>query len=148
MQYTSLPLSPAAIHYYEKGPSPLRKYLPYWLASLISRFTLIVAQVGAVVWILLKTPPAMLRLRFSLKQMGLYRQMEKLEGRLDQGAHPAQLLAELKEIERQSSELHPPRPLLSQYLELRQNIHDQRERIESHGEWEAEEATDSTRDER
>ena len=148
MKHVSLPLSPAASRFYEDGPSPLRKYLPYWLASLISRFALIVAQVGAVVWILLKSLPTIRRLRFSMQQMGLYRQMEKVEGRMIEGAGPAQLLAELQEIERQSSELHPPRPLLSQYLELRQNIHDQRERLESHGEWEGEEATDSTRDER
>jgi TRAP transporter TAXI family solute receptor len=148
MDNVSLPLSPAAIHFYENGPSPLRRYLPYWLASLISRFALIVAQVGAVVWILLKSLPTIRRLRFSMEQMGLYRQMEKLEGRMIEGADPAQLLVELKEIERQSAKLQPPRPLLSQYLELRQNIHDQRERIESHGEWEAEEATDTTRDER
>lgn len=148
MNNVSLPLSPAAIRFYEDGPSPLRKYLPYWLASLISRFALIVAQVGAVVWLLLKSLPTIRRLRFSIQQMGLYRQMEKLEVRMIEGADPAQLLTDLKDIERQSSELHPPRPLLSQYLELRQNIHDQRERIESHGDWEAEEAADSTRDER
>ncbi|MGB6368062.1 MAG: hypothetical protein WBG93_14655, partial [Thermoanaerobaculia bacterium] len=100
------------------------------------------------VWILLKSLPTIRRIRLSMQQMGLYRQMEKLEGRMIEGSDPAPLLADLKEIERQSSELHPPRPLLSQYLELRQNIHDQRERIESHGDWEAEEAADSTRDER
>jgi TRAP transporter TAXI family solute receptor len=148
MQQVSLPLSPAAIHYYEEGPSPLRRYLPYWLASLISRFALIAAQVGAVVWILLKTPPALLRLRFSLRSMRLYRQMEKLEQRMVEGAEPAHLLADLKEIELRSAGIHPPIAALSQYLELRQNIHDQRERIESHGEWEAQEATDTTRDER
>jgi TRAP transporter TAXI family solute receptor len=146
MDNVSLPLSPAAIRFYEDGPSPLRKYLPYWLASLITRFALIVAQVGAVVWILLKSLPTIRRIRFSMQQMGLYRQMEKLEGRMIEAADPAPLLADLKEIERQSSELHPPRPLLSQYLELRQNIHDQRERIEIHGEWEAQEETDTTRD--
>lgn len=148
MEHTSLPLSPEAIHYFEEGPSPLRKYLPYWLASLISRFALIVAQVGAAVWILLKMPPALLRLRFSLKQMGLYRQMEKLEGRMIEGADPAQLLAELKVIEDQSAAIHPPVAALPQYLELRQNIHDQRERIESHGDWKAQKATDTTRNQR
>jgi TRAP transporter TAXI family solute receptor len=141
MDHTSLPLSPAAIHFYEEGPSPLRKYLPYWLASLISRFALIVAQVGAVVWILLKTPPTLLRLRFSMRQMRLYRQMEKLETRLEKGADPAKLLADLREIERQSAAIHPPIAVLSQYLELRQNIHDQRERIESQRDWQAEETT-------
>ncbi|MGB6852175.1 MAG: hypothetical protein WBG49_06225, partial [Thermoanaerobaculia bacterium] len=148
MDHTSLPLSPAATHFYEEGPSPLRKYLPYWLASLISRFALIVAQVGAVVWILLKTPPALLRLRYALKQIGLYRQMEKLEERMVEDADSEQLLADLKEIEQQSAAIHPPIAVLPQYLELRQNIHDQRERIESRREWQTEEPTDTSRDER
>jgi TRAP transporter TAXI family solute receptor len=143
MQHTSLPLSPAAINFYENGPSPLRKYLPFWLASLISRFALIVAQVGAVVWILLKMPPTLLRLRFSLKRMRLYRQMEKLEERLEQGADPEHLMADLRGIRDQSAAIHPPLAELSQYLELRQNIHDQRERIQSRGDWQDDEASDA-----
>ncbi|TNF70877.1 MAG: hypothetical protein EP299_13105 [Acidobacteria bacterium] len=135
MDHTTLPLSPAAIHFYEEGPSPLRKYLPYWLASLISRFALIVAQVGAVVWLVLKTPPTILRFRFSIRQTKLYRKLEKVERRLVDGEDATKLLVDLQEIENQSAELHPPIAALSEYLELRQNIHDQRERIETREEW-------------
>ena len=139
MHHVSLPLSPVAIYFYENGPPRMRKYLPPWLASLISRFALIAAQVGAVAWILIKTPPALRRFRFWLKARGLYRKMEKLERRMNSGADPAELVAELREISDQSAAISPPLAVLPQYLELRQNIHDQWERIESFSQWGAEE---------
>ena len=131
MRHVSLPLHKAAVHFYEEGPSPIRKYLPYWLATLISRFALIVAQVGAVVLVILKGIPAIIRMRFSMKTLSLYRRMERLEKELRAGADWEQSVAEVKDIERETADVKAPRAQLSQYLELRQNLHDLRERLDT-----------------
>lgn len=130
MTQVSLPLSEAAIRFYEDGPSPMRKYLPYWLATLINRFAVVILPVAGVALMLLKSVPALLGLRFSLRSLGIYRQMEQLERRLIEGEDHEQLMAALVRISQQSSKLKAPMPQLSAYLELKQNIHDLRERIE------------------
>lgn len=130
MQHSSLPMSPAAIRYFEQGPSPLRKYLPYWLATLISRFGLIVAQVGAVALIVLKGPPMFLKIRFALQQQGIYRRMERLEKKSAAGADRRAVATELDAIDRLADDLKAPRMQISVYMELRQNIHDLRERLD------------------
>ena len=130
MAHSSLPLSPAAIRFYEEGPSPLRKYLPYWLATLISRFGLILAQVGAVALLVLKMPPMLLRFRFTLQQLEIYRKMEALENGAVKELTLEASKDQLAVIDRQAAELRAPRMQLSQYMELRQNIHDLRERLD------------------
>jgi TRAP-type uncharacterized transport system substrate-binding protein len=130
MAHSSLPLSPAAVRFYEEGPSPLRKYLPFWLATIISRFGLIVAQVGTVALLVLKLPPSLLRIRFTMKQAGIYRQMEELEKSFAGGLDRDVVAADLDGIDRQAAELKSPRMKLSEYMELRQNIHDLRERLD------------------
>jgi len=128
MRYTSLPLSETAVRFYEQGPPAWRKYLPYWLATLISRFALIVAQVSAVVLLILKGIPALLKLRFNLKITALYKRMEIVERDLMAGAVWDETMAELRAIQDDVSALKVPRFALVSYLELRQNVLDLRER--------------------
>lgn len=130
MRHTSLPLAEAAVRFYEQGPPGWRKYFPYWLATLISRFALIAAQVGAVVLVLLKGIPALLRGRFTAKSTGIYKRMESLENSLMTGADWSSSRAELNELHGEIASLKAPRFMLTEYLELRQNHHDLRERME------------------
>lgn len=130
MRHTSLPLSAAAVRFYEQGPPVWRQYLPYWLASLVDRFALIVAQVGAAVLLLIKGGPALLRLRFTTQSMALYKKMEALERELMAGADWEETMAGLRGLQDQVSALVVPRMVLTDYLELRQNLHDLRERME------------------
>lgn len=130
MRYVSLPLSDAAVRFHEEGPSPWRKYLPYWLATLISRFALIVAQVGAVVVVFFKGIPALMKTRFNMKSLDLYKRMMTLEHELMAGAGWQESVAALDEIRNETASLKVPRFLLTDYLELCQNAHDVRERME------------------
>lgn len=131
MRYVSLPLSDAAVRFYEDGPPRWRKLLPYWLATLIDRFALIVAQVGAVVLIFFKGIPAFMKTRFNMKALDLYKRMMRLENGLMAGADWEESLATLDEIRKEIATLKVPRFLLTNYLELCQNVHDIRERMEA-----------------
>ena len=130
MQLVSLPLSEAAVRFYEEGPPTWRKYLPYWLASLISRFALIMAQVGAIVVVLLKGIPALVKMRFTMKSVGFYKRMDNLEQTLMAGGDWNQSMMSLDEIHTEIVSLKAPRSQLPESLELRQNVHDLRERME------------------
>ena len=56
-RYTSLPLDSAAKHFYKNGASPLRKYLPYRLATLVDWLLVVVLPVAGVAFALLKVVP-------------------------------------------------------------------------------------------
>jgi len=103
MRYVSLPLSDAAVRFYEDGPSPWRKFLPYWMATLFNRFALIAAQVGAVIVILFKGIPAFLKTRFNMKALDLYRRMMTLENELMAGADWEESLAGTRTTQRPCS---------------------------------------------
>ena len=124
----SLPLSPAADRYYEEGPSFLNRALPFGLATLVDRFRWAIATFAGAAVALLGLLPRLLSFRFNITVAKLYRRLERIEKGLD-GSDREELLAELGEIDRRSAGLRVPRSLRAPYFELRQNIHDLRDRV-------------------
>ncbi len=124
----SLPLSPAADRYYEEGPSFLNRALPFGLATLVHRFRWAIATFAGAAVALLGLLPRLLSFRFNITVAKLYRRLERIEKLLD-GSDREELLAELGEIDRRSAGLRVPRSLRAPYFELRQNIHDLRDRV-------------------
>jgi len=131
MDYTSLPLSPAAVRYYREGPSTLRKILPFWAATLVDRFLVVVVPVLTVAFALIKTLPAFVKLRFSIQLQHLYRRLEAVEKALKEDKKAAEVLKEFDTLERISAKFRVPRSQIGPYFEFRQNIHDVRERVRS-----------------
>ena len=77
----------------------------------------------------LKSVPTFLNLRFSYKAVRLYRRLAVVEKRRTEGGVKAQLLQELGELDHTSEALKPTLSKLGPYFELRQNIHDVRDRV-------------------
>ncbi len=124
----SLPLSHAADMYYKEGPSRLSRALPFWLGTLVDRFRWAIATLAGSVLAVFSLLPRLLSLRFNLTLEGLYRRLERIEKGID-GSDRETLLTELEEIDRRSAELRVPRNQRAPYFELRQNIHDLRDRV-------------------
>jgi TRAP transporter TAXI family solute receptor len=127
----SLPLSRAAVRYYERGPSPLWRVLPFRLATLVDRFMWVAASVASVALALFSILPKLLSFPYMRSSLGLYQRLERVEKSLGPEADETALLAELDDIERISATLHVPKSLRQDYLGLRQNIHDVRSRVHS-----------------
>jgi TRAP-type uncharacterized transport system substrate-binding protein len=125
----SLPLSHAADLYYEQGPSRLSRILPFWLATLVDRFTWAIATFAGSVLAVFSLLPRLLSLRFNVTLGRLYRHLERIEKGLD-GSDRETLFAELDEIDQRSAEMRVPRNQRAPYFELRQNIHDLTDRVE------------------
>lgn len=131
MDYTSLPLSPAAVRYYREGPSALRRILPFRAATLVDRFLVVVVPVLTAAFALIKILPAFVKLRFSVQLQQLYRQLEAVEKAPKEDKKVVEVLEELDALDRISAKLRVPRSQIGPYFEFRQNIHDVRERVSS-----------------
>lgn len=129
MQHVSLPMSHAATRFYEEGPSRMRQVLPPWVATLADRFALFVLPVLSVAWILFKSIPAAVGIRFRMKTLALFRKLETIEQDFARQPDRERQLEELAEIDRDCASWRVPRMKLDAYFELRQAIHDLRERL-------------------
>jgi hypothetical protein len=127
--YTSLPMNADAVRYYEKGPSGLRKYLPFWLATLVDRVVVYVVPFLVVISTAFKGLPVLTRFHFSLSLQRLYKRLKRIELADNTDDQRDDLLREVDAIEADSKSLRVPRIELAPYFELRQNIHDLRDRL-------------------
>jgi len=127
--HISLPLSEAAAEYYRSGPSPLRRVLPFRLATIVDRFLGFAAAVGGAALAVFGVLPRLLGMPFQISANGYWRRLERLEKQHAGGEEQDLMLAELDEILRESAELKVPLNLKPAYLELRQEMHDMRDRL-------------------
>ena len=118
-----------AVRYYEKGPSGLRKYLPFWLATLVDRVVVYVVPFLVVISTAFKGVPVLNGFVFSLSSQRLYKRLKRIELADNTADKRDDLLRELDAIEADSKSLRVPRMYLVPYFELRQNIHDLRDRL-------------------
>jgi TRAP-type uncharacterized transport system substrate-binding protein len=126
---SSFPLAASAQRFYTEGPSPLRRYLPFWAATLLDRFALAAAAVLGVLFALLNVLPGLLALPFNMKLARVYRVLESVEKRTVTGADPEELLPELDDLVEEIHAMRVPRAQLPPYFEMRQNVFDLRERV-------------------
>jgi len=127
--YTSLPLSEAADHYYTSGPSQLRRVLPFRLATIVDRFLYFAAAVGGAALAVFGLLPRLLGMRFQIAANGYWRRLEKLEKRRAAGEAREVIREGLDEIISESAPLKVPLNLKPAYFELRQEMHDMRDRL-------------------
>lgn len=128
-KYVSLPLSPRARTFYQDGPSKWSRLLPYWASAVVDRIVFVVVPALAILFTVLKLVPLAIGLRFSFRTLSLCRRVVAIEADAHGGAEPAALEAALDEVDQDCAEMHVPPTKVSEYLELRQNIYDARERM-------------------
>jgi TRAP transporter TAXI family solute receptor len=128
----SLPLARRAEHFYQEGPPPFVRYLPFWLAGLLNRTLLLISALAGLIVVLLQTVPPLLSAHFNRNLGAIYKRLETVErsfGTRDFDRKAA--LATLDELIKESAQLRIPfPPLRAPYFEMRQNLHDVRARVE------------------
>jgi TRAP transporter TAXI family solute receptor len=130
MNYTSLPLSPDARRFYEEGPSTADRMLPYRAAAIVDQLVFVVVPALAILFGLLKVIPLLLGARFSLRNFMLCRRLVAVEVGIVKAEDPEALAAKLDAIDTESAALHVPPSKYADWLGLRQNVHDGRDRLE------------------
>lgn len=128
-----LPLKLAAENYYANGPPRLQKFLPFRLAAWINRFLAAAAAIASAAVTIFKLVPALVSLPFRIGVRRGYDELRKIELSAAAGTDKKTLLEELAIVDRSTASIKVPlRSLETSWLELRQYLHDMRDRLETH----------------
>ncbi|MFC1882155.1 TAXI family TRAP transporter solute-binding subunit [Thermodesulfobacteriota bacterium] len=124
-KYLDFKLSPDAERFYKFGPPFLQRYLPFWIAILVSRITILLLPLVAVVLPLFKLMPLIYRWRMRSR---IYRWYSKLRA-VDPERHKEEAterlqeyLVELEGIEKKVSNISVPLSFSEELYHLRMHI--------------------------
>jgi len=124
----SLPLDPAAERIYDQGESVFSREIPYGLARQLDHIGFVVMPLLGIALALVKVLPTILGAWTTIRFSRLYRRLEAVEKAAAAGADPSGLLADLQAIDTASADIFVPRSAVADYMDLRQLLHDLRDR--------------------
>ncbi len=126
----SINLNSSAARYYQSGPPLLRKFLPFQLATWIDRFIMLMVAFGSIAIALFSILPRIVEMHLDRQLQAAYRRMEEIEKQFIAGGDRDALLAELDDVDKSTAETRIYlRSTVSSWLEMRQFLHDLRDRI-------------------
>ncbi|MDR2219301.1 MAG: TAXI family TRAP transporter solute-binding subunit [Methylobacillus sp.] len=121
----SIPISEDAARYYKSGKSFLYRYLPYWLASLLSRILVVFLPAILILVPVVRVIPAILRWRAQIKIYQRYRELLSLERGLVEEQDPAkreELRADFDNLEKAVNQMRVKGRFADQLYALRAHI--------------------------
>jgi TRAP transporter TAXI family solute receptor len=124
-KYLDFNLSPEAERFYKFGPPFLLRYLPFWIAILVRRMTILLVPLVAVVLPLFKLVPLIYRWRMRSKIYRWYSKLRKFdpETHKDEGAERLQeYLNGLEGLEEKVSNISVPLSFSEELYHLRMHI--------------------------
>jgi hypothetical protein len=128
-----LPLSDTARNYYKSGSPFLQRYLPFWIAALVSGLLIVLIPVVGLAYPLLRLAPALYAWGMRRRIYRLYGELRFLEAQLearDPKAPVDDLLAELDGFERHVNHMRTPLAFAQMFYTLRHHISLVRARLE------------------
>lgn len=120
-----LPVSPDAIRHKRFGPSPLYKYLPFWVATFVERFVIIVLPLLVIVVPVVQQLPKVLNWRARSSIYRWYGELKLLEREVAvrRGELPIEKwLSALDRIEHAAEQIKTPASFASESYTLREHI--------------------------
>ena len=124
-KYLDFKLSPEAERFYKFGPPFLQRYLPFWVAILVSRITLLLLPLVAVVLPLFKLMPIIYRWRMRSRIYRWYSKLRAFDPERHKGEDSERLqgyLIELDGIEEKVSHISVPLAYSEELYQLRLHI--------------------------
>ncbi len=131
-----IPISEDASRYYKSGKTFLYRFLPFWLASLLSRIFLVFVPMLVILIPSLKSVPAFFRWRSQMKIHQRYRELLTMEQAFLVEKDPlrkSQLSKEFDRIEKAVNRMEVKAAFADQYYGLRGHIDYVRNIIENQG---------------
>ncbi len=125
VEQVDLPVSPDAIRHKRFGPSVLYRHLPFWVATFVEWFIIIVVPLVVIVVPILRFLPAAMRWRVRSRIYRWYGELALLERdvELRRGALPIEKwLGDLDRIERAAEHVRTPASHASESYTLREHI--------------------------
>jgi TRAP-type uncharacterized transport system substrate-binding protein len=124
-KYLDFKLSPEAERFYKHGPPFLQRYLPFWVAIFVSRMTILLLPLIAVILPLFKVLPLVYRWRVRSKIYRWYSKLRALdpERHKEEGTERLQeYLVKLEGIEEKVSNISVPLSYSEELYHLRMHI--------------------------
>jgi TRAP transporter TAXI family solute receptor len=124
-KYLDFKLSPEAERFYKFGPPFLQRYLPFWVAILVSRITILLLPLVAVVIPFFKLMPLLYRWRMRSKIYRWYSQLRALDPEMHKDEEAERLReyqVELDRIEEKVSKISVPLAFSEELYHLRMHI--------------------------
>jgi TRAP transporter TAXI family solute receptor len=130
--YLEFPLSEDAERFYKRGPSLLRRYLPFWAATFVERMVVLLIPIVALLWPLFKIVPPVYQWRIRSRIYRWYEDVKAVDLRVDRDRSPERVAAyvgELDRIEGQVNDIRAPLAYADQVYNLRVHINLVREKL-------------------
>jgi len=125
VEQVDLPVSPDAIRHKRFGPSLLYRYLPFWVATFVERFIIIVLPLLVIVMPVAQRLPQVLNWRARSRIYRWYGELKLLEREVElrRGTLPIEKwLADLDRIEQAAEQIKTPSSFASESYTLREHI--------------------------
>lgn len=118
-----LTLSNDATQFYKSGRPFLQRYLPFWLATLASRFLVLLIPLAGVAYPLLRVVPAAYGWSMRRRIFALYGELKFIEADIEhRGGATPELLARLERLDERANQLHVPVAFAHFLYQLRAHI--------------------------
>jgi TRAP transporter TAXI family solute receptor len=125
-KYLDLPLSPDAARYHKSGMRFLRRYLPFWAATLARRSLILLIPIVTLLIPVLRFAPQVYRWGIRRRVYRWYKDLRVIEDEADRAASPgdrARVLARLDAVERKIARLRLPAAHTESLYHLKNHIH-------------------------
>lgn len=130
-QSAPLPLNRAAANFYADGPSILQQYLPFRVATWVDRFSAAALAIASAAVTMFNILPALIRIPFRRRLKRGFSELRAIEISAASDAKKDALTERLNAVDRSTAAIRVPlRSLEIEWLELRQYLHDMRDRLE------------------
>lgn len=133
----SLPISDDALRYFDDGPTLLRRFLPFWVASFVERTWVLVLPLLTVMFPLFRIAPPTYRWQIKRRINRQYLRLQAIEKQLEapviSPSEAKQLARKVAELEEIAAHISVPAGFISDLYHLRRHIAIVRERIETTG---------------
>lgn len=110
-KYVDFPMTEKARGYIENGPSFLDRYLPYWVADMVVRLSILLLPLITLLLPLLRIVPPIYRWRMRARIMHWYKDMVRIEEQVRSANTPeerARAFEKLDEIDEEVSKVNVP----------------------------------------
>ena len=133
--HLDFPLIEDARRYFERGPSFLRRYLPFWAAVFVERSALFLLPLVTLLVPLFRIAVPTYRWKVRSRIYRWYRDLSRVEVSVDAGTgDPAMALKELDRIEQEAAKVEVPLSYTDELYNLRLHIQLVRDKIDKrHG---------------
>jgi TRAP transporter TAXI family solute receptor len=124
-KHLEFPLNDDAERFYKRGPSFLRRHLPFWAATFAERMVVLLIPIVALLWPLFKIVPPVYQWRIRSRIYRWYEDVKAVDLKADRDRSPERLathMAELDRIEDQVNRIPTPLPYANQLYDLRLHI--------------------------